>query len=315
MSEDRAALYEPRLQALDNDPDTAVESAVRRLQVDPAPISDPAPGDDGVAPVTLEITEFAGDVVHGWEWAIPNGVGQPKRFHPRELVGLHWSTPTCAGEDCETVSYRIAGVSRDTATNTMPSHSDNSDVWLYQVEYSVASSLPQWRNLCGEGEPEETGGIFVNGRWPADGTWQPDGWTFSCRTGVVSKCVRSWGYKPWKTLTAPSGETVDLRPLHLACTRAARADYCGDGIPHTRDGTLVDMFDAYGLNEQEDGPGFNPESAFGASGALWVERPRWPAGTPTGTGWRFEGCELPRSEPEAEALVYVWSDPRNGRVR
>ena len=31
-----------------------------------------------------------------------------------------------------------------------------------------------------------------------------------------------------------------------ACIRLLRADYCGDGRPFTRDGTLVDIYDHLG---------------------------------------------------------------------
>ena len=38
-------------------------------------------------------------------------------------------------------------------------------------------------------------------------------------------------------------ETVSLTDYHQACTRMARADYCGDGTPWTVPGTPIDIFD------------------------------------------------------------------------
>jgi hypothetical protein len=34
-----------------------------------------------------------------------------------------------------------------------------------------------------------------------------------------------------------------------------RADYCGRGTPHTRDGTLLDLCDKVGINRGEQGRG------------------------------------------------------------
>jgi hypothetical protein len=108
----------------------------------------------------------------------------------------------------------------------------------------------------------------------------PGGYTFACTTGVVAKCARTWGYKPWKRLQDGFGELIDIRPMHQACTRAARADYCGDGISHTRDGTMIDMFDAHGFNRRERHPAFVREAGFTPNGARWVARQRWPMQLP-----------------------------------
>jgi hypothetical protein len=282
--------------------------------------SAPVPGRPGpesatpAQPVRLEITHVAGDTIHAITWSDMDGEGRAARLHPRELVGLTWTAEECDAGRCETVLYRIAGAARDTSTSTMPRHGDNSDIWLYRLEYALARSAGEWQNPC-EGAGTDMG-IFVDGRWFADGTWEPGGWTFSCPGGVISKCVRAWGYKPWKTLRSPAHGEVGLLPLYLACTRAARAEYCGDGISHTRDGTLVDMFDIYGFNVLENVPGFREESVFAEHGALWVSVPRWPTAAPSRTGWDFQSCELPRRAPQraASALIHVWSDPTKGRA-
>lgn len=265
-------------------------------------------------PVQLEIKHFAGDTVHATV-RDQTGAARATRLHPRDLEGITWTTDACDATRCETVTHRIVEVAPDTSTNTMPLYSDNSDVWLYRVEYSLSSAPDQWHGAC-QGDTGNAMGIFVNGQWSQDGTWQPGGWTFSCPSGVVSKCVRAWGYKPWKTLRSQSHGDVDLQPLHLACVRAARADYCGDGISYTRDGTLVDMFDVYGFNVPEHLPGFAEESTFDEQGAISVGFPRWPNATPTAAGWRFDACERPRQatpQRRATALIHVWSDPDKGR--
>jgi len=54
---------------------------------------------------------------------------------------------------------------------------------------------------------------------------------------VIAKCYR-WGYRPWVTGYG------DLATMHWTCTRLARADYCGDGVPHTRNGTTINVWTA-----------------------------------------------------------------------
>ncbi len=262
----------------------------------------------------VEVHGFAGDVVEMSDWI--GGAGAVRQVPPQTLRGMQWSEENCFGDDCMSITYRIADVQQDTSQNTMPAHGDNSDVWLYEVEFATSEDpgAGDWLNACGA---EGSTGIFVNGRWAQDGSFSPNGYTFSCHDGVVSKCARSWGYKPWKTLVANSGEAVDLQTLHVICTRAARADYCGDGVPYTRNGTFVDMFDIYGFNVRENYAGFTMESAFHQGGAAWVERTRWPVGEvveqdsidlPTCSVARYE------SSPGAEtARIYVWSDPGNGQ--
>lgn len=55
--------------------------------------------------------------------------------------------------------------------------------------------------------------------------------------GGIAKCV-DMGYKPW---TSAADE------LHQACVRMVRADFCGDGVPFTVDGTAIDVQDWTGV--------------------------------------------------------------------
>ena len=258
---------------------------------------------------------FEGDTVYG----VARATAQPVRMHPRQLVDFRWQGAVCDGPSCEPILYRIVSVASDTSQNTMPSAPSNRDVWMYEVEYALASagapSPEAWHSSCGGSPSRPVRGVFVNGRWTQDGSYHAAGWSFSCPDGVIAKCVRAWGYKPWRQMTLDSGQVVELGPLHRACVRAARADYCGDGQSHTRDGTLVDIFDRYGLNVREDVAGFTSESGFDQDGALWVNHPRWPTATATASGWQFATCARSRedSAPDAEPLLYVWSDPSRAR--
>jgi hypothetical protein len=109
-------------------------------------------------------------------------------------------------------------------------------------------------------------GVFVPGRWDAGATHvdDPDVVTYSCMDGVIAKCV-SWGYAPWLT-----GADV-----HASCTRLARADYCGNGVPWTMDGTEINVYDTLGILSESPAGDMKFEAAWGTSGALCVSRPRY----------------------------------------
>lgn len=95
--------------------------------------------------------------------------------------------------------------------------------------------------------------------------------TIACTNGAIAKCVRL-GYKPW--LEAPG---KPMKALHQACTRMIRADYCGDGSSHTKDGTRIDVFDSHGIqarDERAEAPEVF-EAAWGPNGAVYVNTLRW----------------------------------------
>ncbi len=96
--------------------------------------------------------------------------------------------------------------------------------------------------------------------------------TFACLKSPLAKCVR-WGYKPWKTV-----DGVSLRDYHLACVRMTRADYCGDGRHHTREGTFIEIYDRLGVLKREERPGVAFEAAWGPNGAVFVNKPRYGEG-------------------------------------
>jgi hypothetical protein len=137
-------------------------------------------------------------------------------------------------------------------------------------------------------------GLFVPGSWDAAGALVPtrDAVSYSCTNGVLAKCVR-WGYAPWDVGAQ----------AHQSCTRMARADYCGDGVPHTRNGTAIDVFDDLGVQDPIAEPGaFEFEAAWGPDGATCVSRPRFDEEV-VGVGEVLPSCwdELPRCDSLAEA--------------
>jgi ADYC domain-containing protein len=130
-----------------------------------------------------------------------------------------------------------------------------------------------WENPCGPDAEGLAMGFPLSGTWTAAGEHIPSDHAFSitCTRGVNAKCVRM-GYKPWKN----SNDGTSLWGLHQACTRMLRADYCGDGTPHTRDGTLVDIYDTVGIQSPQPESGLSFEAAWRADGAVCVRKVRIP---------------------------------------
>jgi hypothetical protein len=95
--------------------------------------------------------------------------------------------------------------------------------------------------------------------------------TITCASGAVGKCSL-FGYKPWAK--GPKGE--DLVALHAACVRMVRADYCGDGVAHTKNGTPIDIYDDFGIQKSESGadPAFAFEAGWTPQGAACVAHTR-----------------------------------------
>jgi hypothetical protein len=150
--------------------------------------------------------------------------------------------------------------------------------------------------------------IPIAGSWDKAGGHQPvDGhFELMCTAGAIAKCVR-FGYKPWKG--------PDAWAIHQACTRAVRADYCGDGTAHTKTGTLIDIFDREGIQRDEPGEGLTFEAAFSPTGAACVARTRIPsifsldalrAQCPGALG-PGGACSEATAKENARALVFIRS--------
>ncbi len=198
----------------------------------------------------------------------------------RDLVGA-----TFIGmlDDSGAISLRIDAAYAD-------SDPHNADVHQYAVSFETASGyLP----LCGvDATGTAVRAIPLAGRWDyrtgvaggGDHMADPDAFTFACEGYVLAKCVEL-GYKPWDSIRACSGghgrcPVISLADLHQTCTRAFRADYCGDGTSYTVDGTLIDVYDAYGYRTSQ--PGWPFEAEWTTSGARCAARLRVPSqGTPS----------------------------------
>jgi hypothetical protein len=160
---------------------------------------------------------------------------------------------------------RIDGVERD-------SKDPAGEIVLYALSEQDSGS-GEWRNLCLPDAEGRRLGFPLAGAFTADGRYEPTrgGILLTCTGGAEAKCIR-FGYKPWGF----GPNHVALAPYYQTCVRLVRADYCGDGIGHTRDGTPIDLFDTIGIQRDEPAPGMTFEAAWRADGAVCVRRTRLP---------------------------------------
>jgi hypothetical protein len=160
--------------------------------------------------------------------------------------------------------------------------SDGSTIALVVAGYSVKNGVSFYaleragEPVCANGAP----GLFVAGAWDSTaarhdtltvGAHTVDT-TYSCTDGAIGKCV-VWGYDP----------SVVGADLHQSCTRMVRADYCGNGVSFTKNGTLIDVFDTRGVEQPTAGdPSLLFEAAWTTTGAACVARTRYDARLPSG---------------------------------
>jgi len=170
------------------------------------------------------------------------------------------------------VEYRVTDIVEEDSKYD-PTHTGST--FLYTLEQSV-DDHGSWQPACPVDRDGRRVAIPLAATWNAHGDRieSSDLFTFGCTTGVIAKCYR-WGYRPWVTGYG------DLAAMHWACTRLARADYCGDGVSHTQDGTWVNVWD----NLPAPGPiqehgahplhGMNFEAGWNTEGAVCLSRTRW----------------------------------------
>lgn len=178
----------------------------------------------------------------------------------RDLKGVFL---TGADSDGQPVKVAICGASA--------APEDPAMVW-YQLEIWHEPS-GSWRNPCiATLQNPSPRALAVRGVWDKTGASREVAgrFTFACETGAISKCI-TWGYKPWEKKDGRS-----LQELHQACTRMARADYCGDGFSHTREDLTIDVSDDLGINlkSQGDGTAWALEAVWAPDGASCVARTR-----------------------------------------
>ncbi|MEZ4453586.1 MAG: ADYC domain-containing protein [Nannocystaceae bacterium] len=169
-------------------------------------------------------------------------------------------------------------------------HAQDDDVFLYQLSLSMAGT-DEWINPCGQKDGDEIYALPLQNYWNlanGDRIDDADAITWSCTTGVLTHCVE-WGYRPWASGTLCDGDPpkgswkkvqlwkkkhcheIDLTDHHQACTRMARADYCGDGTPWTVAGTAIDIWDGLSPQIQERELHWKIEAEWTPDGAYCID--------------------------------------------
>jgi len=153
---------------------------------------------------------------------------------------------------------------------------DPARLW-YRIEIWNAKSA-SWENPCiATHRVPAPRALAVQGIWDGSGARSDlaGKFTFACENGAIAKCI-GWGYKPW---AHKDGRSV--RELHQACTRMARADYCGNGRSHTREDSPIDMYDGLAMQARtrETTSAWDPargsfEAAWTPEGAACLARTR-----------------------------------------
>ena len=104
------------------------------------------------------------------------------------------------------------------------------------------------------------------------------------------------------------------REINQTCVRLVRADYCGDGVGHTRNGTRIGLFDRIGIQRDEREPGISFEAAFTPEGASCVAHPRLADGASlerlTEMCPRLAAHVGPSCDETAPGLIFVRSHGR-----
>ena len=171
------------------------------------------------------------------------------------------------------IEFRIASVTAESAAHD-PTRTGNT--YLYNIEYQ--DDAGSWQPACGVDADGRRAAIPIAATFDGSGARvsTPGLFTFGCTAGVIAKCYR-WGYRPW--LGGYGG--ANFSDLHWACTRMARADYCGDGRSNTRDGTAINVWDRLPYPGPIQKHGLLPplgmlfEAGWDTGGAVCLSRARW----------------------------------------
>jgi hypothetical protein len=169
------------------------------------------------------------------------------------------------------VEYEITGI---VAEDPIYDPTGTGNTYLYTLSQNV-DNTGSWQPACPVDGSGRRIAIPLADTFNERGSRMPSAlwFTFGCTTAVIAKCYRL-GYRPWV-----SGYG-NLAITHWTCTRLLRADYCGDGIPHTENGKLINAWDFLPppgpiLAQGPTPPGMTFEAAWDQNGALCLSHARW----------------------------------------
>jgi hypothetical protein len=146
-----------------------------------------------------------------------------------------------------------------------PAAEDPAMEWYWVEIWS--DDIKKWENPCIATTHFPAPRVLaVRGVWDKSGAWRdvPGKVTFACENGVIAKCIQ-WGYKPWEHT-----ETSPMRDLHQACTRMARADYCGNGMSYTQEDKVIDIYDSLRISTRATASSEGWNVTRGSFEAAWL---------------------------------------------
>ena len=205
----------------------------------------------------------------------------PLRAEGSEWV-LQTATGTLRSADLVGAQLQLAGgavLRIDSARLT--SDGTGPGWWAHEVSVRPPTSMPTagparpegqdgWQPLCAGHSDGSHYAVVLPGREQADGTLGADDSSFavSCTSGALAKCLRM-GYRPWQTLNG-----VPMRTVFNGCIRMVRADYGGQGLPHTENGRRIDVYDTLAVQSPDLLSGQAFEAGWNEQGAVCVHHLR-----------------------------------------
>ena len=185
-----------------------------------------------------------------------------------------WQNKNVHPPQTATVTYKITGIVPEDAIHDP---TQTGATFLYSLSQNV-DGTGNWQPACPVDSDGRRAAIPLADTWDEKGGRNSSApqFTLGCTTGAIAECYR-WGYRPWVTGYG------NLTITHWTCTRLSRADYCGDGVSHTINGTLINVWDNLGAPGpiQAQGttpPGMTFEAAWGQNGAICFSHARWSLG-------------------------------------
>jgi hypothetical protein len=194
---------------------------------------------------------------YGFALTLPDG----RILASRDLVG--------AELEMDDPSGRLVTARIDTVTRSK----ERADILLHEMSV-LNPANGKWGPMCDADIHGRRAAFPVPGRWDAHRHFIKDAaaWFLTCTAGSQGKCIL-WGYDPWRT--GPHGE--DLAAYYQACQHMVPADYQGNAVPHTRNGTDIDIWDTAGVQAPDTigDPAYAFEAGWNMDGAVCVARTRW----------------------------------------
>jgi hypothetical protein len=208
---------------------------------DPNPHGDPKP-----RPVTIEKGHILVPAKHG-------GYLPDAKLKGARLVGHD--------ENGKPLEYRL---------DSIVAYRD-SLVALMLYGFSTRGSSGNWAPACQADRIGRRLGLALPGYFDLTGRYVDDSsFTIACTGGAAGKCILM-GYGPW----VRAADGTSMRLAFESCMRMVRADYCGDGTPHTRNGTGIEVWDPKGVQKDDTHvPGYSFEASWAPDGAVWLKRTR-----------------------------------------